>query len=576
MSASKNKKLRKEQNASKMTGRQAEAQKEAKKLKRYTVTFVSVMAIILVIAIGILTVRGVIQSGRLQSGSIAAEIGDNKLNAVELSYYYFDAIDENYSEWYETYGSNMELYLDVLLNLNINKPLDEQIYDKETGETWADKFVATAIENAKHTYVLCALAEKAGFELPEEKVSNIDVQISNLKFWSTYYGYSSISKYLGASYCYGANEDNYRRYLEMNALADAYYDHYASELKYDNNTIRDYEKDKYINYTSFSYGSVYLSYTYFLGEGTKDENGNVTYTDDERDAARAAAKSVAESLLTAKTYEELDAAVKALAINKDKTNASATNSKNTLYTAIPAIMQEWVTSADRKEGDNTVIVNKYTPEDEEDKEGEEGEGGTDAQTEDDSKGEEVINGYYVVVYKGSNENKVPMVDVRHLLVAFDGGKKNEETGKMEYSDEEKAEAKAAAEKLLKEWQETEGGATKEALIELIEKESDDEGTVENGGLIEYITYDLNYVEPFLTWALAEGRKEGDYGIIETEYGYHIMYFEKTHELNYRDKLISEDLRAEEMEKWYEDIRKDVQTSVGELKWIATDTTIASR
>ncbi len=571
MSASNHKKLRKEQNASKMTGRQAEAQKEAKKLKRYTVTFVSVMALILVIAIGVLTVRGVVQSGHLQKKSIAAEIGDNKLNAIELSYYYFDAIDEKYSEWYDDYGSNMELYLDVLLNLKLDKPLDEQIYDTKTGETWAEQFVNLAVEEAKRTYVLCALAEKAGFELPEENVENIDIQLSNLKFWSTYYGYSSISKYLGSMYCYGANEDNYRNYLEMKALADAYYDHYASELKYDNNTIRDYEKDKYINYTNYSYSSVYLSYTYFLGEGTKDENGNVTYTDDERDAARAAAKAAAETLLNAKTYEELDAAVKALEINKEKTNASTNNNKNTLYTLIPAVMQEWVANADRKPGDNVVIENKYTPEEDKDEEGGEG---TDTQTEEESK--EVINGYYVLVFEGSNENKVPMVDVRHLLVAFEGGKKNEETNKTEYSDEEKAAAKAEADKLLKQWQETEGGATKEALIELIEKETDDEATAENGGLIDYITYDQNYVEPFLNWALAEGRKEGDVEIVETEYGYHIMYFEKTHELNYRDFLICEDLRAEEMEKWYEDILKDVKTAVKDLKWIATDTSINGR
>ena len=46
MSASNKKKLRKEENASKLTAKQTQAEKEAKQLKRYTITFVSIIAIV--------------------------------------------------------------------------------------------------------------------------------------------------------------------------------------------------------------------------------------------------------------------------------------------------------------------------------------------------------------------------------------------------------------------------------------------------------------------------------------------------------------------------------------------------
>ena len=130
MSASNKKKLRKEQTTAKMTERQTQAQKEAKQLKRYTAAFVSIIAIVLVVAIGIVAVRGVVQSGYLQSKSIAAVVGGKELNAVELSYYYFDAIDKAYSEWYNQYGSNTALYLQVMEGLDINKPLEDQIFDQ--------------------------------------------------------------------------------------------------------------------------------------------------------------------------------------------------------------------------------------------------------------------------------------------------------------------------------------------------------------------------------------------------------------------------------------------------------------
>ena len=33
----------------------------------------------------------------------------------------------------------------------------------------------------------------------------------------------------------------------------------------------------------------------------------------------------------------------------------------------------------------------------------------------------------------------------------------------------------------------------------------------------------NFVKEFVDWYMAEGRKVGEYGLIKTSYGYHIMY-----------------------------------------------------
>ena len=140
MSASDKKKLRKEQTAAILSERQKQEQAEAKKLRAYTISFVSVMIAVVVITLGILGIRAINNSGIIQKNTIAATIGDRELNSVELSYYYSDAISQYYNEWYQTYESYTDTYLQAGLGLDTSKPLDEQYENEEEGITWADFF----------------------------------------------------------------------------------------------------------------------------------------------------------------------------------------------------------------------------------------------------------------------------------------------------------------------------------------------------------------------------------------------------------------------------------------------------
>ena len=577
MSASNKKKLRKEQNNTKMTARQTQAEKEAKQLKRYTFTFVTILVAIVVAALAIVSVRGVVQSGMLQKNSVAAIVGNHEINAVELSYYYNDAISQAYQEWNNQYGSNAAIYLQILNNLNLSLPLDEQVQDAKTGKTWADYFVDLALEDAKHTYMLCDLANAAGFKLDQETLDSIDSQIGILPLYASLSGYSSAEKYLGAPYCYGADEESYRDYMTKNALANAYLAHYAEELKYTDEDIRNFEKEKLNNYNSYSYSAVYLSYTNFLGEQKKDADGKlIPYTEDDNNAARAKAKEVAEALLSAKTFDELKLAVDNLDINKDaegkkleKPVVSASDYKNVFGASLPSLLTAWITDSSRVAGDSGIVVNEVTDTTTTDKTEGEGEG----EKEEPKK---TINGYYVVIFNGMNDNKVSTVDVRHLLVSFvhEGNNNQKDAdGKVTYSQEEKDAAKAKAEKLLKDLEAMEGGKTEENFKTLVHDNTDDTGSKETGGLYENISYDQNYVEPFLNWALDEKRTAGEVDIIETEYGFHIMYFVEVNEMNYRDLVISEEMRADDTQKWYDENLKTVSTEKKEMKWIKLDTVI---
>jgi len=112
--------------------------------------------------------------------------------------------------------------------------------------------------------------------------------------------------------------------------------------------------------------------------------------------------------------------------------------------------------------------------------------------------------------------------VRHILVCPDNGTVSEDGYTTTYSDEEWAACLAEAEKILEQWKS--GDATEESFTALVATYTEDPGSVSTGGLYENITPTSNYVENFLNWSVDMNRQTGDTGIVQTGYGYHIMYF----------------------------------------------------
>ncbi len=111
--------------------------------------------------------------------------------------------------------------------------------------------------------------------------------------------------------------------------------------------------------------------------------------------------------------------------------------------------------------------------------------------------------------------------VRHILVCPEGGTEDD-TGVLSYSDAEWAACLAEAEKILEEWRN--GEATEESFAALVATYTEDPGSASTGGLYTDVAPGSNYVENFLNWSIDMSRKPGDTGIVQTEFGYHIMYF----------------------------------------------------
>lgn len=551
MSASDKKKRRKGQAADELTTKQTREQAEAKELKIYTVVFLTVMILVVCSLIGILSVRAVRNSGIVQKSTIAAHVGDRELNSVELSYYYIDAVNSFYNEWYSYYSDNADSYLKAM-GLDTSKPLNEQVFDEESGQTWADHFVSEAISQAASDYAMYDLAMAESFTLSDEDKKSVDSTINTIKTYATLYGYSNPNQYLRTYYGYGSDIDSYSEYYQRSVIASAYYTAYQDRLTYTADDRNAYSADKEANFNSYTYDSVYLSYSFFREGGTEDEDGHKTYSEEENEAARQAMKEAAEELATATSVAELKEKAGAVKVTEGN-KVSVTENSNVLYSSINATLAKWLAEEDRQDGDIAAIPNESTS------------------TDEDGNETTVTNGYYVVIYHSSNDNTSAMADMGYIYVPYEGGTKDEESGDVVYSDEDKSKTRTTVEGYLAKWQEGEKTAAslEELATSLIEEEK-----AKAGGLVENLNVDSDFDKAIMDWVLAAERAQGDTTIVEADDGFYLLYYSGKSALNYREYMIEEEMRAADYEQWYHGVIDAVETSTGNLSKINLDITIS--
>lgn len=112
------------------------------------------------------------------------------------------------------------------------------------------------------------------------------------------------------------------------------------------------------------------------------------------------------------------------------------------------------------------------------------------------------------------------VNIRHILV-FPEGATSETIRTETFSEEAWAAGKARAEQILAQWEA--GDKTEKSFAEFAKEHSDDAGSKSNGGLYNGV-YLGQMVENFENWCFDESREVGDYEIVQTELGFHIMFF----------------------------------------------------
>lgn len=515
MSASRQKKLRKEQSdavAQETKRRVTEEEKAAKRLKIWSVVFYIVIG---AMVLGLL-VSAVWNSGLLPRMVTALTVGNHKISAAEMNYFFADTL--NSDQLLPYYG------------ISTNKTLAEQYYNEEEGQTWADYYYTQAIERAKAVYAVYDEAMANNFTLSDESEANIEMAVSNMDTFASHYGYNNGDAMLRAQYGKGCNMKNYEAYMKVVQLATDYMAEYQANLTATEQEIMDEVAANAVNYTSYSYRYMTLSVKDYY-EGEADENGS--YTEEQTTAALAAAKAAADELLA-----QVNGKPETFAGQED----SILKEDSSIATMV-AVMKDWMSAEERTENEAAVL-------------------------EMENQG-----GYYVIMFLGSNDNtNVFPVNVRHILL--DGGLEPEgknETGTAIYTAEQLATIREEAQAMLDEW--AEGDATEDSFAALANSKSTDPGSNTNGGLYENVIPG-QMVETFNDWIFDESRQPGDTGLVETEYGVHIMYFVGTNEMNFRDYQAQQVILNNKYETWYNGLVEAITAKDGMGKGlVTTDVTI---
>lgn len=147
----------------------------------------------------------------------------------------------------------------------------------------------------------------------------------------------------------------------------------------------------------------------------------------------------------------------------------------------------------------------------------------DSLCEENAPSEEEVEAYFAEHEQDYAENGLSRddkyVDVRHVLIMPDGA--TSENIRTETFPEEAWEtSRVKAEELLSQW---EAGDKSEDSFAAMAVEHSADGSSASGGLISDVQKG-QMTENFENWCFDEGRQPGDYGLVETEFGYHLMFY----------------------------------------------------
>lgn len=520
MSASREKQLRQEQigQPDPKTAREAQQRKQE---KRSGILYGTIALVFVIVALASIVWR----SNIISRSATAAVVDGEKYNAAEVNFFYQNAYRNFYSSYYYYMAYGM-------LGLNTNASLKDQVISEndavmigvEAGQTWHDFFVDQALNQMAAVQAALKQADAEGFVYPAGIQAQYEDNMTSLKAAAAASNVS-VSQYLAGSFGSAMTEKVYGEQLTRILKYDAYTSAYANGLTYDEATLEEAYSADPNSYDKVAYESVTI-----LGSaaGTTDADGNtVDPTDEEKDAAKKAAKAAADEMLAAyRAGEKLES----LADSKDK--ATYTSNDGTTYTG--DVLTEWLFDKARKDGDSAVLESGTT--------------------------------YYVAVFHNRFRDEYPTIDVRHILIKPADGELS--SGSEGYEEEQanlKADAKAQAEQLLAEWQA--GEASEDSFAALAIKESTDTGSKYVGGLYSQV-YQGQMVSAFNDWCFDSSRKAGDTGVVETDYGYHIMYF-VGEDLPRWQAQVADTLKNEDYAEWIDSLTSgsSVEQSSSGMKYV---------
>ena len=482
MSASRKKKERKEL-ASEAPVTQGQPVKKGMSRGLKT-TLIVVCAIVVIAAVVFFSM---VTGGYFASHTTAATVGSHNLTPAMVNYFY----NAQVYEFKKSYGS----YLGIDA-----ASLSTQVYNEETGETWADLLMEQALNTAAQTYAIYDEAIANGAALTEEDQSQIDSTISSYELVATQQGYANANAYLAAGFGAGCNTKSYTEYLTVTMIAENYCQQVNDGFTYTAEDLAaEYEANP-ANYNTYTYRQFLIGDSLFSSE-TELSDEEIAERKETMATEMAAAAQGDEQAFIDAAYENAAESNKDNYLDADATLRSYTGA------SIPEALRTWFADSARQEGDATAV--------------------------------EVEGTWYVVYYISYSTNDYPLPNIREIPFAA-----------TDTSDEDAmAEAKSNADAALAEYEA--GERTADAFISLVQKYTGNETA---DGLTENVTPNSGSDE-YNTWCFDASRAVGDAAVVETSTGYSLVFFDSYGD-TYRNTLVENTLRTNAYNAWYTGLTAD--------------------
>lgn len=414
-----------------------------------------------VLVIGLSVYTTLGDNGTLLRAKTAAESENYEINGTMMAYFYAS----NYQNYY-----NYLSYLGVDTSVSLKAQACSYL---ENG-TWFDYFVSVTKSYTNELLALCEGAKAAGITLDDADYAEIDATLEQLELSAKSMGYTA-DAYVTMAFGTGVKLKDVRACMEMTALATKFSTEFNAGLSY---TAE--EKEAYYNeHTADFEGVDYYAFTVSAGDFmSKDTSGNPVGDTTE---ASATAKAEAEKFAAAGSEDEFKSLIADyIAATHDHDHDEATidaEVESCFYyhkkAASIASISDWAFSA--KAGDTNMVS-------------------TDGDTS--------FTVYYLT--KEAYRDETPTRNVRHILFTTDT-----------YADDTKVN------EVYAEWEAA--GFTEEKFLELAAQYNEDTGSQATGGLYENVAVG-DMVNTFNNWLFYTAENTGDHGIVESEYGWHIMYY----------------------------------------------------
>ncbi len=485
-----------------------EARNTAKKVANKVISIVLCAVIVLGVVAFSLNYYGALQRV-IKIGGVGS---DQSVSIAEYEYYYMRAYNQvrYQAQYYQYYYQTSNGY-----DLSLTPEEQTQTTKDADGNeiTWVEKLHEDTLEIIQLHKAYYNEALKMGLKLTKADEAFIDKQIEDLRDEAKSAGSNSSSSdsenkvtyslnaYLRKVYGGSINERFLRKQLKIQVLAQKYLTERTNEIAkdYDQKDIdAEYKKDT----TAYDFAT-FRAYTFKTTELTKEDKETDDALKARQAKANAEVKKNANDFYNAVTNDATFTA-KAKELNKDTADYNV--DKETKYSMLKSTAQstfsedaaKWLFDSSTKVGSKKLFSDEE-------------------------------NGKYIVVLALSKPHQEQTVTARHILFQT----KDQNSGN-DLSEEEIAKKKTQAEDVLKKF--NEGDKTEDSFAALANEYNEDTGSSSNGGLYEHI-YPGQMVTEFNDWVFDANRKAGDVELVETDFGYHIIYFVAKDGKDYYDSAI---------------------------------------